>query len=159
MIRWPWRSTWSGLLAVSLTLCAARGDAQTPDAACDPNDAKSCVQPLIAGQAAPFTGLLLTPRRAAKLGVMAGECEARVALAVDREQELAQVKLQGAQQLRDNDKQGAQLQVDLLMRRMAEQEKALTHRWYEHPAFVATLTAVTTVAVLALSVKTVQALK
>jgi hypothetical protein len=150
-----WRDTWSVLLAGSLTLCAARGAAQTPDAACDPNDPKSCVQPLSVGQAAPFAGLLLTPRRAAKLGVMAGECQARVDLGVEREQELAQVKLQGLQQLRDNDKQAAQLQIDLLTRRMAD----LAPRWYEHPAFVAVLTGLTTVAVLALSVKTVQALK
>lgn len=155
MIRWPWRSIWSVSLAVSLTLCAARGAAQTPDAACDPNDPKSCVQALTVGQPAPFPGMLLTLRRAAKLGVAAEGCDARVDLAVQREQEAAGVKIQGATQLRENDQQTCQLRVDLLMRRMVE----LSPAWYERPAFVATLTATLTVGVLALSVKTVQALR
>ena len=101
----------------------------------------------------------MTLRRAAKLGVAAEGCQERVDLAVQREQELAQVKIQGAQQLRDNDQKGAQLQVDLLMRRMVEQEKLLTPRWYERPAFVTIITATVTVGVLAMSVKAVQALK
>lgn len=159
MTLWLWRSTWSGLLAASLTLWAARGAAQTPDKACDPSDPKSCVQALTEGQPAPFTGMLLTLRRAAKLGVMAEGCQERVDLAIQREQEMSQMKLQGAQQLRDNDKQAAQLQVDLLMRRLTEQVETLPPRWYERPTFVVVVTAVTTVAVLALSVKTVQALK
>lgn len=155
MTRWPWRSIWSASLAASLTLCAARGATQTPDRACDPADPKSCVQAVTEGQVVPFTGVLMTLRRAAKLGVAAEGCQERVELAVEREQELAQVKLLGERQLRENDRQTSQLQVDLLQRRMAE----LAPAWYERPAFVAPLTAALTVAVLVLSVKTVQALR
>ena len=159
MIRWLSRGIWSASLAGSLTLWAAPGAAQTPDKACDPNDPKSCVQVVTEGQPAPFAGMLLTPRRAAKLGVMAEGCQDRVDLATQREQELAQVKLQGAQQLRENDRQAAQLQIDLLNKRLAEQVETLPARWYERPAFVAVVSALATTAVLALSVKTVQALK
>lgn len=160
MTRLLWLDIWSALLAASLvTLYAARGAAQTPDKACDPNDPKSCVQALTEGQAAPFSGMLLTLRRAAKLGVAAEGCQERVDLAIQREQELAQVKFQGLQQLRDNDRLTAQLQADLLHKKIAEQTENLPPRWYERPAFVTIVTAAVTVGVLAMSVKAVQALK
>lgn len=159
MIQSHWRSIWSGLLVSGITLYAARGASQTPDRVCDPNDPKSCVQALTEGQAAPFPGMLLTYRRAAKLGVMAEGCQDRIDLAIQREQEIAQIKYQGIQQLRENDKQMGQMQVDLLNKRLAEQAEILPPRWYERPAFVVVVSSLTTVAVLALGVKTVQVLK
>ena len=155
-----WLDIWSVLLAASLlTLYAARGAAQTPEAACDPGDPKSCVQALNAGQPAPFTGMLLTYKRAAKLGVLAEGCQERVDLTVQREQEIAQVKLLGEQQLRENDQKVSQLQQDLLRKRLLEQADELPPHWYERPAFVTIITAAVTVGVLAMSVKAIQILK
>ena len=155
-----WLDIWSALLAISLlTLCAARGAAQSPEAACDPGDPKSCVQGLTVGQPAPFTGMLLTYRRAAKLGVLAEGCQDRVDLGIQREKEIADVRLLGEQQLRENDRKVSQLQLDLLRKRLQEQVEELPPRWYERPAFVTIVTAAVTVGVLAMSVKAVQALK
>jgi len=155
-----WLNIWSALLAASLlTLWAVQGAAQTAEAVCDPNDPKSCVQGLTVGQPAPFTGMLLTYKRAAKLGVLAEGCQERVDLSVLREQEVAQVKLLGEQQLRENDQKISQLQQDLLKKRLQEQAEELPPHWYERPAFVTIITAAVTVGVLAMSVKAVQALK
>jgi len=158
MIRWHSPSIWSALLA-SLTLYAAPGAAQTPDKACDPSDPKSCVQAIAEGQPAPFTGLLMTGRRAAKLGMLAEGCQDRIDLMVGEIKELSQVQLQGLQAMRQNDKDTAKLQTDLLMERLRGAEELFSPRWYERPAFVAALTAVLTVATLAVAVKTVQVLR
>jgi hypothetical protein len=133
--------------------------AQALPKSCDPDDPKSCVQPLMEGEPAPFSGQLMTGRRAAKLAVLAGGCQDRVDLAVGETRELGTIDLNAEKALRASDQAAFQLQKDLLMRRMAEMEDTLAPRWYERPAFVAAVTAVVTVAVLAVSVKTVQALK
>jgi len=160
MIQWNWRGIWRGLLAGSLlTLYAARGEAQTAEAVCDPNDPKSCVQALTVGQPAPFTGVLLTYRRAAKLGVLAEGCQERIDLTAQREKEIAEVKLLGEKLLRENDQKVSQLQQDLLKKRLQEQVEELPPHWYEKPAFVTIVTAAVTVGVLAMSVKAIQILK
>lgn len=148
-------------IAVTLVILgwSAAAGAQALVKVCDPEDPKSCVQPLVTGDPAPFDGQLMTNRRAAKLAVLAGGCQDRIDLAVARERELATIQLYGEKALRTSDQASAQLQKDLLLKRMAEMEGILTPRWYERPAFVTAVTAVATVAVLAVSVKTVQALK
>lgn len=154
-MRWP-----LAVGALLLTLaCPAGGKAQAFPRICDPDDAKSCVQPVAAGEPAPFDGQLMTNRRAAKLAVLAGGCQDRVDLEVARERELAAIALNGEKALRASDQATAQVKVDLLMKRMAEMEDILTPRWYERPAFVSAVAVVATVAVLVVSVKTVQALK
>ena len=148
------------LALIGLLVCwPISGKAQTFPPTCDPDDPKSCVQPLVKGEPAPFDGQLMSNRRAAKLAVAAGGCQDRVDLVTERERELAKVILDGEKALRASDQAGAQLQRDLLMKRMAEMEDILTPRWFERPAFVAAVTVVATVAVLVVSVKTVQALK
>jgi len=158
MIRWHSPSIWSALL-VSLTLWAAPGAAQTADKVCDPSDPKSCVQAIAEGQPAPFTGLLMTGRRAAKLGMLAEGCQDRIDLMVGEIKELSQVQLQGLQAMRQNDKDSSKLQTDLLMERLRGAEELFSPRWYERPAFVAVLTTVLAVATLAVAVKTIQVLK
>lgn len=158
MIRWHSPSIWSALL-VSLTLWAAPGAAQTVDKACDPSDPKSCVQAITEGQPSPFTGILMTGRRAAKLGVLAEGCQDRIDLAVGGIKELSQVQIQGLQAMRQNDKETSKLQTDLLIQKLKGAEEFYSPRWYERPAFVAVLTTVLTVATLAVAVKTVQVLK
>jgi len=144
------------LLPVILSALAAN---PTASAICDLDDVTSCVQPLSQGEAAPFAGQLLTNKRAAKLAVLAGGCQDRIDLNVAQTQAIATVQLQGAQALRVSDKEACGLQRDLLLQRMAEMKSALEIPWYERPAFVSVVSAVTTVAVLALAVKTVQILK
>jgi len=126
---------------------------------CDPDDGKSCVTPIVEGEPAPFSGQLLSARKAAKLAVLAGGCQERIDLAVDREKSLYELRLAGERALRDSDRVGAKLKEDLLLRRMAEMEQILTPPWYERPAIVSAVTAVASIAVLAVAVKTVQTLK
>ena len=158
MILWRWRSIWN-VLPVSLALWVAPGYAQTADRVCDPADPKSCVQVVTEGQPAPFSGVLMTGRRAAKLGVLAEGCQDRLDLAVDAAKELAAIQVRGIQAMRQNDVDSGKFQRDLLLKKLQDAEELYSPRWYERPAFAATVTAVVTVAVLAISVKTVQVLK
>jgi len=119
---------------------------------CDPEDKTSCVQPLLEGEAAPFAGQLLTPRRAAKLGVRAGDVDERVRLAIEETEELWRIKLQKEQALRENDNVANALKIDLLT-------KAADRPFWEHPVFVAAATVAGCVAVYFVAVETVKATK
>jgi len=152
MTRLLWLVTWSAFLG-------STSFAQSLPKSCDPDDPKSCVQHLLEGDVAPFTGQLMSNRRAAKLVVSAGGCQEKLDLVVEREKALALIALEGEKALRASDQVGAQLQKDLLLKRMSEMEEALAPRWYERPSFVSAVTAVVSIAILAVSVKTVQALK
>jgi hypothetical protein len=146
-------------VALCLLLWPVAAWSQTLPKVCDPDDAKSCVQPLLEGEAAPFAGQLLTTRRAAKLAILASGCQERVDLEMGRERELGMVALNGEKALRVSAVDSAKLQRDLLLTRMGELERSLTPPWYERPAFVAVVTVAATVAVLAASVQTVRVLQ
>ena len=126
---------------------------------CDPEDPKSCVQALIQGETVPFDGQLMTPRRAAKLAVLANGCQDRVALCREEEQALSATKLAGEEALRKSDELSCTMQKETLMKRMQGLEELLTPKWYERPAFVAIVASTVTVALLVVSVKAVQVLK
>jgi len=146
-------------LALVVTLILTRMASAGPptlDPACDPNDAQNCVQPLLAGEEAPFTGQLLTPKRAVKLAVEAGQCKERIALAVQRAHALLNIDLQAERDKRSNDTRHHQLQLNLLNRRL---DDALQRHWYEHPLVIAALSVAATTAVYAGAVKTVDALR
>ena len=128
-----WLSFWSVFLGSSLVWAAPRLPSK-----CDPNDSKSCVQYLFKGEAATFDGLQMTPRRAAKLGVRADQCDERVGTAAAESDELWEIKLSLEQQKRDNDGEAAQDRVDFLKDQLA---KAAVP-FYKEPMFVATVTAV-----------------
>jgi len=119
---------------------------------CDPEDKASCVQPLIEGETAPFSGQLMTPRRAAKLGVRAASVDERVKLAIEETEELWRIKLEKEQALRKNDNETNALKLQLL-------EKAVDRPFYEHPLFVAAATVAGCVAVYFVAVETVKATK
>lgn len=143
-------------VALVLFLFVARGTAHceprpTLPASCDPQDQKSCVQPLVEGEVAPFTGQLLTPRRAAKLAVDAGSCKEATAIEVGHVEETWELKLNTEQRLRKNDQDAHQLEVDLLMKRMAQMEETLAPHWYERPVFVATVSVVLTIGAVVLA--------
>ena len=120
-------------------------------ASCDPQDSKSCVQPLLEGEAAPFSGQLLTFRRAAKLAVEAGSCKETTAIEVEHVEDSWKLKLETEQRLRKNDEDAHQLEVDLLMKRMAQMEETLVPHWYERPTFVATVSVVLTIGAVVLA--------
>lgn len=105
---------------------------------CDPKDAHSCVQPLLAGEMAPFTGQLLTHRRAARLAVKSASCKARIQLKIDETAEVWKLKLDLEKGLRENDNIASRQSLEA-MKRYAE---SLEQKWYEHPAFVVGVTIV-----------------
>jgi len=120
-------------------------------ASCDPEDAKSCVQPLLEGETAPFAGQLLTPRRAAYLAVEAGGCQERIAVELERSNDDWRAKLAAERSLRQNDQSAHELELDLAMKRMQQMEETLGPEWYERPAFVIPVTAVVTIGAVVLA--------
>ena len=124
----------------------------TLERACDPEDKTSCVQPLLEGEEAPFSGQLLTPRRAAKLGVRAADADERARLAVEETEELWKIKLQKEKDLRKLDNETNALKIKLLT-------EAADRPFYEHPLFVAVATVAGCVAVYFVAVETVKATK
>ena len=155
MIRLHWLSTWSVLL-VSFTLYVPRSAAQTLDRVCDPTDAQSCVQVVTEGQKTPFTGILMTNKRAAKLAVAADGCQARIDLTVGEVKDQCQIQVQGYKSIRENDQSTTKFQLDLLTGQLKKAEELYSPRWYERPAFVAAVTAVCTVGVLVVAVRAVE---
>lgn len=129
-----WLFFWSVFLGSSLVWAAPP---RLP-AKCDPNDNKSCVQYLFKGEVATFDGLLMTPRRAARLGVRAGQCDERVETSVVESNELWEIKLDLEHQKRTNDSEATQDRMDFLKDQLA---KAAVP-FYKEPMFVATVTVV-----------------
>ena len=152
-----WRKFWSALLAASIVLAPRL--VQAGEKRCDPKDEKSCVQAVTEGELVPFSGQLMTHRRAAKLVTTTEQCADERALDLEEAHELHQIQLNLLKQQRENDEASHKLQLDLMMKRMQQMEDTLGPEWYEHPAFVATVSVVLTVAVFAAAVKTVEALQ
>jgi len=149
MIRLHWLAYWSAFLASPVLA----------EKVCDPQDPKSCVQAVTAGEVVPFDGQLLTPRRAARLAVAADGCVDRVGLAIEEQKAVAAQQIAGERSLRANEVVSCKLQTDTLTKRMVAMEEILTPKWYERPAFVAIVSSAVTVALLVVSVKAVQTLK
>jgi hypothetical protein len=115
--------------------------AQQFDKECDPEDLESCSQPLLEGEPAPFSGQLLTPKLAIKLGQKAASFDVRLKLELDRNRELFELDLELEKKLHQIDQDACKKQVDLLTERL---EKAQLEKWYQHPLFVATISVVIT---------------
>lgn len=107
---------------------------------CDPGDPDSCVTYVLKGQQAPFTGQLLSNKRAAVLAVKAGGCSARLKLEIDREQALFQAKLTLEQRLRAIDTQSRDQQIKILQERLEDLSSGPP--WYSRPPFVVAVTVV-----------------
>lgn len=115
---------------------------------CDPNAPKNCATGLQRGQAAPFSGQLLSADLALNLGLKAEYCDARLTLEVDRAKALLQLDLDSERRLRAIDAEGAKAAQELLLKRLAEATP-----WYERPWFVASAAVLGTVAAYALAMK------
>lgn len=124
-------------------------------AQCDPKDSKNCVQPLMEGESAPFSGQLMTFRRAAHLAVQAGQCSERVDIAVNETKELMSIDLNLQKALRENDAKAWAVQKDLLLDRINVLTAEAERHWYEHPALWAVIGAAVTTGVFYGAIKTV----
>lgn len=153
-----WRRLWNVSLVCSVTTLFATS-AWAGEKHCDPKDPKSCVQAVSEGETVPFPGQLMTHRRAAKLVTTTEQCSDERALDLEEANELHQIQLNLLEQQRKNDQDAAKLKLDLMMKRMEQMEEELGPKWYEHPAFVSTVSVVLTVAVFIGAVKTVEALQ
>lgn len=100
-----------------------------------------CLAPnLVKGAPAPFTGDLLTPKLSTEWGLIVDGCDKRVESAVARTSSTAAVN-------RDFDRRAHA--VDLLAKdREIALWKAMRPVWYEHPAFVATISVLGTLLVV-----------
>jgi len=143
-------------LLLSMTLLASP---YQHEKVCQTGDPLDCRQHVVKGELVPFEGQLLTPRKAARLGVQAGECDERISLAISREKEIAGIRVQQQMDLRANDQRGYDLQVELMLKRMQLMEETLAPKWYERPPVVAVVTSIIMVGLYVTSVKTIQALK
>lgn len=97
---------------------------------CTKNDPEDCRQTVKAGEVVPFDGQLMTPRRASRLAVMAGQCRLKIDTAVEEMKMLLGLDLKLEQQMRANDNDHAKREIELLTRRLEEVQPS----WYEHPA-------------------------
>ena len=147
------------LITLAITLYSTHGATQTTEKVCDPQDPTSCIQTVFTGQQVPFNGVLLTNRRAAKLVVLAEGCQDRVNLTLSEAKEIADAKLKSADDRLKNSEDTFKIQRDILLKRLEESESIYSPKWYEKPIFVVPVTAIVTVGLLAMSVKTLQVLK
>ena len=105
---------------------------------CDPNDPTKCALQLEMGSPAPFTGQLLTPNLALDLSLKANTCDERLQLELKYQKALFNIDLNLEKQLRKNDEIHYKRENALLTKRL---EEAHYRPFYEHPIFVAAITA------------------
>lgn len=146
-------------LVLVLSLVLAPRLSFAGDKHCDPQDRLSCVQTVTEGVVVPFSGQLMTHRRAAKLVGTTEQCNDARALDLEEAHELFQIQLDLLKKQRANDQEAAKLKLDLMTKRMQQMEKELSPEWYERPVFVASVAVMLTVGVFMAAVKTVEALK
>ena len=112
-----WLAPWSAL--------AAEPEAK----ACDPDDATNCIEYLMKGTPAPFTGMLAGPRRAALLTVRSSMCQVRVSEARDEEKEAGDQKLAFEQLGRKSDNAASQQKILLMKKGMEAYETQFGPKW------------------------------
>jgi len=149
--RLPGAIKWLVVVGLLLGPCQSHGGEKR----CDPEDLQSCVQAVTVGEVVPFPGQLMTHRRAARLVTTTEQCADERALDLDTAHQLHQIQIQTLEERRDNAMSACELKVSFLEGQALEAERP----WYEHPAVVAGITMVLTVAVFAAAVKTVEVLK
>jgi len=133
------------LLSLSFALPV---DAVAFEKKCDPKDEKKCSIYLPKDQAAPFTGVLLTPRLAATQAVRASSCKDELSLAVQKAQELASIRKAADAEIYNIDLTAKNKEIKLLEQAVQE---ALPS-WHEKPIFIVPVTVVLTLAVIGASV-------
>lgn len=143
MIRRNWLNFWLGLVAVALISPVTRA-ATTYTKECDPNDPDKCSIPLIEGEAAPFSGQLLTTKMAIVLGQKAEAGDIRLKIETDRLKEEHKLQLEYEKKTHQIDNDANAKSISVLQKELAN---ALVVPWYKHPAFIVSCTVVGTVLV------------
>lgn len=128
---------------------------QAAETICDPDQPSHCARPLQKGEEAPFSGQLLSTELSLDLGLKADFCEEKLKLELDFQKKTLGLDLNLERQLRENDRKAWEAERALLIKRL---EEAQAGHWYEHPAFVATVTAVLTFLVVLGARETLKAL-
>jgi hypothetical protein len=80
-------------------------------------------------------------------------------LTLSEAKEIFDAKLKSADDRFKNSEDTFKIQKDILLKRLEESESIYSPKWYEKPIFVVPVTAIVTVGLLAMSVKTLQVLK
>lgn len=142
------RLRWLSFLSV---LAASSAYADPLPKICDPKDPASCAQPIVAGQAAPFSGQLLTTKLAISIGQKAEYCDVVTKIEVDRTAEKAAIDLTAEKQLRSIDNDTAKAEREAMQKRLDQAQP-----WYERPWFVATVTVIITVTAYGIAMKSVE---
>lgn len=138
------RSSWCALAAVISLLGAQALPVRAQETICDPEQPSHCSKPLLKGATAPFSGQLLSTELSITLGLKAMYCDDRLKLELDFLKKDLGLELNLERQLRENDRKAWEAKEALLLDRL---EEAQGVSWYEHPAFVATVTVICTVLV------------
>jgi hypothetical protein len=102
-----------------------------------------CGTPIHEGQAAPFSGVLLTVELAASLGTKAEFCARRIKAEVDHAGRLANLELVNQQKLHKIDQEAWQQKEKLLLGELESK-----HSIFREPWFVATVSVVLTLGVV-----------
>lgn len=136
-----WRnSSCARLAAVSLATGIGLSAPQA-DPVCE---GSRCAVPVREGEPAPFTGQLLSTDLAIDLGMKADSCDRRLDLELEFQREKLELQIDLQKRLLEIEREGCKAQKSLLFRRL-EQSEGIS--WYEHPAFVASITAIAVVLV------------
>lgn len=139
MTQGNWRNFWCVLL---VSLIVSWGlPTQAYDKECDADDPEACSQPLMEGEVAPFSGQLLTPTLAIKLGQKAAEFDIRLEIELRYHKKMFELDLDLEKKLHEIDNKACTEKVDLLTERLRD---AKLDHWYQHPFFVATVSVVLT---------------
>ena len=126
---------------------------------CDPKDPKNCQQTLAKGQQAGISGVLMSPRKAAKLVTQAEQTQERVDLAKAEAKELLDLTKAAFEERLKSQAEFNAMEKDLLMKQIENLEKLQGPRWYEHPIFVATVSVAATIGVFYGATEIVKATK
>jgi hypothetical protein len=145
MIQERLRSTWCGWAVALISLLWAQVlPVYAGETVCYPDKPTHCARPLTEGETAPFSGQLLTTELSLDLGLKADFCDQRIKLELKFQKKTLDLELDLERRLHELDRQAAKTKEDLLLKRL---EEATGAPWYEHPAFVATVSVIVTVLV------------
>ncbi len=125
---------------------------------CVDGDPFNCRQTVVEGTKVPFSGQLMTPRRAALLAVTATQCQVQLDLEMERVQAIVNVDLFLEKSLRANDNKAAKAQKELLTGELKRAHKAAEKKWHDHPALWMTIGGVVVAATIGIAVAIINAI-
>jgi len=133
MIRLPWLVFWFVLLNSNSPAQAQK--------ICLNDNPQLCSEPIKMGERASFSGQLLTPRFAIRLGQKLERCQTTFDLELEAKLKLIQLDLEFERKLRADDRKRFEHTTSKLRTELTQSQI----NWYEHPFFVAVTTATLTI--------------